>query len=1256
MKRVVIFILCLLCVDRAMTQDWSHYVRTAGHGLHPGNISATIKDAKTTYLYGIEVDNDITGRYESFLDPTEKLRAIKAMADSAHAIDNYAFVYIAGLEIITSNSDTARHSFFKDHPDWVQRNIKGEPAIFGGGDAFWISKGDEDAWISPYALEWRKIYMERIRQITATGIDGIYIDIPYWMCHFEGWEDSWASFDKYTVAAFKKKTGINALKQVKIGDWNDPHFVAWINFRKNTIADFVSEVKENIKRVNPGCKLILEIYPGLSEAVARIGTDNYQLYKIADVIAHEYSPRDKDYVDGGGGNSSRSDPSGWMRYMIAMYTFRAMAEGKPTWMLSYSWDGEEKIIPSDAIKNLFVSQVMSGTNPWDAARHVMSGSNDYDARTQVYKWIKENEQLIYSKRETISPVGVYFSPNTRDYFSDSWERSYFGTMEFLMQKGIEFEIVTPATLNKFSSGLLIFPDVKSLGTEELAEIENILKQGRKQLVFTGNTGDYDGVRKKVEKNPVKLLVANYKQNATLIEDDPGSDFDKFMKMKYDSATYNDKEPQHEGSKSYSEIETILGKYYLPTVAIKGGTGCVSQVALLNGKPTVYIANFTGLRSKENAIPIPRRDVTVTFYNLPSKAVVVNFISFLEKPVQLKGVWNGNDLTVSLPAFLRGAIITLGDAPLVLQKLDYTEDPVDIPNPDRGFYRGRWQAAETPFGRTPEVDHRVPVDAKSPLYHGRQMPPVEGDDIEKTEVYNRVNVDPYVGGTGVSALPSIAFMGFDLCNFSSNAFLSRQSGLDYDADPGKGSAKSFERRTGKTQPLTPYALAYIRGLLQKVRDGNGVAFVKFSYDGNGFNYVEGKNEHLILGPEPNYVTANNPSAMCNVPGYTNKNWVEYHILQLKPILHEFEDVIMCVKAGMFGPWGEMHTSPVARDPKEYKKLYDAYLDAVPASRPILGHAGAFLAWYNLTYNTHYNFSNIDGLPVPPKGSPESRFGYFNDSYAAGSWDDHGSLSEGARMFSPDGADYDRYKTISWINKQDQIVQGEGGIGNNVFGNMPGAILEAQQLRTTNLNMRHGNYSLWSNFVYNRTNVTTPVTFPANGNEKSPPYTGQTKTAFFDQVYDGKNGLEYFRDRMGYRLLLREAKVSEWVAQDGILKFQGKIQNVGFGNVVNKKRVSVILKAKDGSNSYAAITNVDARNWLTAENGDTRADNTTAWRDLKFSIDMHTFGNIPPGAYDIFLKINDPGETSANRRCIRFANKGNSWNAELGANLIGSTKVL
>ncbi len=156
------------------------------------------------------------------------------------------------------------------------------------------------------------------------------------------------------------------------------------------------------------------------------------------------------------------------------------------------------------------------------------------------------------------------------------------------------------------------------------------------------------------------------------------------------------------------------------------------------------------------------------------------------------------------------------APLILQPLDYTENPVDIPNPDRGAYRGRWQnippalvtAENSPFGITPEVDHRVPVDATSILSHGRQVPAVEGDDIELTEFYNGVNRNdkPYIGGTGIAAMPSISFMTFDLVNFSSNAFLSAKDAFGF-MDDGKFVNPDGSPRMGKTQPLTRYALLH-----------------------------------------------------------------------------------------------------------------------------------------------------------------------------------------------------------------------------------------------------------------------------------------------------------------------------------------------------------------------------------------------------------------------------------------------------------------
>ena len=45
------------------------------------------------------------GATRAFLIPDEKLAAIKAVADKAHAVGNYAFVYVAGFECITANAD-----------------------------------------------------------------------------------------------------------------------------------------------------------------------------------------------------------------------------------------------------------------------------------------------------------------------------------------------------------------------------------------------------------------------------------------------------------------------------------------------------------------------------------------------------------------------------------------------------------------------------------------------------------------------------------------------------------------------------------------------------------------------------------------------------------------------------------------------------------------------------------------------------------------------------------------------------------------------------------------------------------------------------------------------------------------------------------------------------------------------------------------------------------------------------------------------
>ena len=470
----------LLINSRKPQQDWTNYVRIAAYSLNREDPEKIVDNAQADHVFGIEVDNDITGRYESFLDPTEKLKAIRAVAAKAHRVGNHAFVYIAGTECITAHADQTPHTLAKDHPDWLQRKITGETAIFGGGTAFWIKPGDEDVWVSPYATEWRRTYMERVRQVAATGIDGIYVDIPYWMTHFEGWENTWASFDDYTVTAFKKQTGLDARKNLKLGDFSDPAFRKWIDFRILTITDFMREIDQNAKSVNPAIRTIPEIYPGIEAEAVRVGADVYSLYPVVDAIAHEYEFGEGDHM------ASSRTPLEWFAYQVGMHSFRAFAQGKATWILNYSWDGDKKVDAREAMMNLAMSEVMAGANFWDAPGHSMAGSNDLPTRRKIFSWIHAHEKTFYLPRRPIHPIGVYFSPATRDFYAEEFVRSYRGILILLMQKHVEFQIVTPRTLTDFQGETLILPDVRFFSDSERKWIEQYVNARHNWLANHSN--------------------------------------------------------------------------------------------------------------------------------------------------------------------------------------------------------------------------------------------------------------------------------------------------------------------------------------------------------------------------------------------------------------------------------------------------------------------------------------------------------------------------------------------------------------------------------------------------------------------------------------------------------------------------------------------------------------------------------------------------------------------------------------------------
>ena len=629
---------------------WSQHTRIAGHGLSMSAIPSIIKKVQETHVFGIETDNDIPGRYESWLDPGEKLAAITEMANQAHANGNRAFVYMAGMECITKAADSARHSFFRDHPDWVQRDREGNLAIFSDQDAFWIVPGDEDVWISPFAPDWRQRWMQHIRAVAGTGIDGVWLDIPYWMTHFDGWTTTWASFDKYTVAEFKRRKGLNALTDLDLGNYEDPNFIQWLDFRVTAITEFVAEARENMHAVNPNCLLIPEIYPGIGKDAVVVGADVYQLYQVSDAVAHEYSA--------GAYTAAAREPIDWFTYMTGMLSFRAFAEGKATWMLSYSWDEELGIAPADAMENLFMSQIMSGTHPYDARGHVMSGSNDYATRTRVYDWLAAHDPTFFQPRQPINPIGVYFSPKSRDYFTAEFIPAFKGILYLLMQQHLEFEIVTPRTLAAFSGKVLILPEARIISPEEVAYLDSLGRRGC-SILTTGATGTYSEQRQQLDHNLLAALTHRIQ-----LQDSPGTNYYHLAHSQFNAAAYQGEWQDNDCVQALSVFEkTLLAVAdYQSGIQITAEPGLATQIAKVAGKPHIFFANYTGLIPEQQANQLPQQGVEVLFRNATAHDII-KFLPYLGAELTLESTSDAAGVHTTLPAIKRGAVVWLEQKPL-----------------------------------------------------------------------------------------------------------------------------------------------------------------------------------------------------------------------------------------------------------------------------------------------------------------------------------------------------------------------------------------------------------------------------------------------------------------------------------------------------------------------------------------------------------------------------------------------------------------
>jgi hypothetical protein len=327
--------------------------------------------------------------------------------------------------------------------------------------------------------------------------------------------------------------------------------------------------------------------------------------------------------------SSRSQLD-WFLYQAGMLSFRAFAQTKPTWLLNYSWDGDKGVAPSEAMKNLAMSQVVAGVNVWDAPGHSMAGSNDIKTRTEIFRWIEKYQKVFYSPRVPLHPVGVYFSPKSRNYDSAGFLPSYRGALLLLLQKHKEFQVVTPRTLQAFRGAVLVLPNVSVLGDEEKSQLRQFVSNGGRLVISGTDAIGLDNVK-----------------GITRFPDSPARAY--FDRVQKDFPAGSQSNPKEFLASLDSHAELFVEA--APTVA--------TNIASVNGKVHVFLANFSGLVPHKIAVPTAQKNVRISIAAGENETLSV--LPFLGEVTSVRGQRHGDRMVFVLPALERGAVAWLEDA-------------------------------------------------------------------------------------------------------------------------------------------------------------------------------------------------------------------------------------------------------------------------------------------------------------------------------------------------------------------------------------------------------------------------------------------------------------------------------------------------------------------------------------------------------------------------------------------------------------------
>jgi len=389
-----------------LTDGWVRLARIGGTAIYSEmsdtELKAILDERVSQQVSVVEFDSKLSD-YLTDEEFDREVAFLNHSAQLAHERGLRAVIYYPSLEVNTPDGEYINKTMFKDHPDWLQYDINGTPNVFYGSLVYWIDPGMESAWMSPNG-PYRDYYINRIRKLAATSLDGIWVDVPIYADIINTWNGA----ESYAAGAFRnwsisKGLGLpSGLSLPTTEDFNNLAFRAWISWRHENLADYIDAVRQAAQAVNPKIQIVVEDYTidhmnaltaGL-DGMYRRSTNNFMRVWEVDSISNRLAMQWSTTED--------------FDNLIAMFKWSRGAEREtPSWVFSY---GNEQLDAGLALG----AAVATGNSPFETKVPNMTDSVGADFRSRWFGFIYANEDALLNTSRS-AKVGIWYSSATRDY-------------------------------------------------------------------------------------------------------------------------------------------------------------------------------------------------------------------------------------------------------------------------------------------------------------------------------------------------------------------------------------------------------------------------------------------------------------------------------------------------------------------------------------------------------------------------------------------------------------------------------------------------------------------------------------------------------------------------------------------------------------------------------------------------------------------------------------------------------------------------